>query len=80
MCRWLYGDECQVNAWVVQRQGHTALHKAAWAGNHEICAWLQNEVGLDKKCEIEDVKGHTACDIARIGGHLKLARELKSRE
>ena len=79
MCKWLYGDECQVNAWVVQRQGHTALHKAAWAGSHEICAWLQNDVGLDTKCEIEDVKGHTASDIARIGGHLKLAQELVSR-
>ena len=79
MCRWLHGEPCNVSAWVVQRQGHTALHKAAWAGSHGICAWLQEEIGLDRDCTREDVKGHTAADIARIAGHPALALELLSR-
>ena len=79
MCRWLHSEACNVSARVVQRQGHTALHKAAWAGSHAICAWLQVEVGLDPGCVREDVKGHTAADIARIAGHTALAKELLSR-
>jgi ankyrin repeat protein len=79
MCRWLHGDACNVSAWVVQRQGHTALHKAAWAGSHAICKWLQEEVGLDRECVQQDVKGHTAADIARIAGHAGLAKALVSR-
>jgi len=77
-CQFLY-EKCNVDAFAVQNQGHTALHKAAYAGAGDICEWLQNEVRLDPDCNIEDAKGHKADDLARIRGFDKLAQQLKSR-
>jgi ankyrin repeat protein len=70
--KFLY-DECSVDAFAIQNQGHSALHKAAYAGSKDICDWLQDVVGLDVHCTLEDAKGHTAEDLARIKGYLELS-------
>ena len=56
---------CGVDAFVIQNQGHTALHKAAYAGSRDICDWLMLKVGLDKMAVAQDAKGHTTVDLAR---------------
>ena len=69
-------EVCGVDAFVVQNQGHTALHKAAYAGSRDICDWLMLKVGLDKTAVAQDAKGHTAVDLARIRGFEDLAVHL----
>ena len=66
-------ETCKVDAFAIQKQGHSALHKAAYTGSKEICTWLQDVVGLDRTCVLEDAKGHKANDLARIKGHHDLA-------
>ena len=75
VCKHLY-EECSVDAFAIQNQGHSALHKAAYTGSHEICTWLQDVVGLDKQCLLEDAKGHRANDLARMKGHVDLGKYL----
>ena len=70
--KYLY-EKCQVDAFAIQNQGHSALHKAAYTGSKDICIWLQDVVGLDKTCVLEDRKCHTARDLARIKGFYELA-------
>jgi ankyrin repeat protein len=73
--KYLY-DICNVDAFAIQKQGHSALHKAAYTGSKDICTWLQDVVGLDRECILEDAKGHTADDLARIKGHHELSKYL----
>ena len=70
--KFLY-EECSVDVFAIQNQGHSALHKAAYTGSRDICAWLQDVVGLDVNCTLEDAKGHTASDLARMKGYLELS-------
>ena len=51
-------------------QGHTPLHKAAFAGNLVCCRWLARTLGvLDER---EDEAGNYAADMAELGGHAEV--------
>jgi len=58
-----------------QRQGHTPLHKAAWGGHQELCAWLFRAQGVWD--DARDAGGNFAGDIAEMAGHSALARWLR---
>ena len=75
MCKWLYED-LKLDVRLVQLQGHHTLHKAAWAGHKDVCAWLQDEIGIDPQSTVVDNKGHTASRLAEIAGHSELAEWL----
>ena len=67
MARWLHEDLGLPLRNVVQRQGHSALHKAAWGGHLELCQYLHQVAGMwDDK---PDAAGNFAADLARMGQH-----------
>jgi DnaJ-domain-containing protein 1 len=45
-----------------QRQGHSALHKAAWGGHTALLRWLHSEIGLWD--DTQDLAGNFAADLA----------------
>jgi hypothetical protein len=53
MAEWLLEAGCDFN--LIQRSGHTALHKAAWGNHKALCEWLKNRVNLWDN--IRDVAG-----------------------
>ena len=67
---------------VANDQGHNALHKAAYGGHRELCAWLQDSyrdsvgVGLDREARLTDTRGQTPVDLATKAGHHELATYL----
>jgi ankyrin repeat protein len=69
IAKWLHEDLGLPMTHVVQRQGHSALHKAAWGGNLALCRYLHERVGMwDDRC---DVAGNYAVDLARMAQHGK---------
>ncbi|KAJ1622567.1 hypothetical protein T492DRAFT_885047 [Pavlovales sp. CCMP2436] len=61
-------------------RGHNALHKAAYGGHRELCAWLQHgPPHLDAECALTDARGQTAVELARKAGFVELAQELAQR-
>lgn len=63
---------------VRQRQGHSALHKAAWGGHVALLRWLRNECGLWD--DSQDYAGNYAADLADMANderHEKVARFLR---
>ena len=67
------GEDCwrSLNA-----QGHTALHKAGFAGHADFCAWLRDARGLE---DAPDGHGNYAADLAREAGHADLCSWLRRR-
>ena len=66
IARWLH-LELKLPMQLVQRQGHSALHKAAWGGHLDLCRYLHESVGMwdDKR----DEAGNYAVDLARMAQH-----------
>ena len=70
MAKWLYQEVGLPMEHVVQRQGHSALHKAAWGGHLDLCQYLHEKVGLwDDR---PDAVGNYAVDLARMAQHNKV--------
>ena len=72
MSRWLFemGLDCRV----ANKQGHTALHKAAYKGHSMLVKWLLEVVDIDPA--LKDEGGYTPGAIAAEQGHTALARML----
>ena len=66
MAKWLH-QNVQLPMHVVQRQGHSALHKAAWGGHLELCRYLHETVGMWD--DAPDAAGNYAVDLARMAQH-----------
>lgn len=77
VCKWLRSQGVDFST--VNNQGHNALHKAAYGGHQELCQWIQDVVGLDLSCEIEDSRGQTAIDLARKAGHSTLVEWFRTK-
>lgn len=61
-----------------QRQGHSALHKAAWGGHVALLRWLRDEIGLSD--DSQDFAGNFAADLADMANderHDKVAQFLR---
>lgn len=60
MARWL-ASQPGINFFVKQRQGHTALHKAAWGGHLALVRYFREEIGMwdEKK---DDDNHHRRCN------------------
>jgi hypothetical protein len=61
-----------------QRQGHSAMHKAAWGGHVALLRWLRDEIGLLD--EAQDFAGNYAADLADMANderHTKVAEYLR---
>ena len=72
MCTWLL--VIGVNLRVINAQGHSALHKAAFNGHGAVAAWLVRYGNLD--VSVTDKEGYTAAAVARERGHDWLASTL----
>lgn len=66
LARWM--DQSLALDWrAVQKQGHNALHKAAWGGHLSLCRYYHEELGLwDDQA---DGAGNYAVDLARMAQH-----------
>jgi UPF0176 protein len=73
MCTWLH-TEHSMDFGAPNDQGHTALHKAAFAGNRAACEWMKEQSMLDSA---QDHAGNYAADKAEQGGHAVLASWLR---
>eukprot|EP01052_Picozoa_sp_SAG31_P008581 SAG31_NODE_436_length_15717_cov_5.420412_8_plen_394_part_00 len=67
--------DCGLDFELRNRQGHSPLHKAAWAGNRRFCCWLRDAVGL--RDGAVDNAGNFAADMAAMAGHPEVARWLR---
>ena len=74
VAKWLK-DKCGPQVWHIRNaQGHTPLHKAAFAGHQDLCEWLRDECScLDDRA---DDHGNFAADLAREAGQIHLAKWL----
>ena len=78
MCRWL---ACRgLDLTLRNRNGHSAVHKAAVKGNAAACAWLLGEGGLGRDHMRPDGDGNTPSRMARAEGFAELAEWLAARE
>ena len=78
MCRWL---ACRgLDLTLRNRNGHSAVHKAAVKGNAAACAWLLGEGGLGRDHLRPDGDGNTPSRMARAEGFAELAEWLVARE
>mmetsp|Transcript_41629 Transcript_41629/g.100235 ORF Transcript_41629/g.100235 Transcript_41629/m.100235 type:complete len:326 (-) Transcript_41629:15-992(-) len=61
-----------------QRQGHTALHKAAWGGHMALLRYLRNEHGLWDD-SVDDAGNYAAdlADMANTVRHTRIAKYLR---
>eukprot|EP00958_Prasinococcus_capsulatus_P009062 scaffold888_cov569-Prasinococcus_capsulatus_cf.AAC.15 len=79
MCRWLQAEGLDMH--LVNRNGHSALHKAAVKGNRDVCEWLlSDEVGLGKDHMRADSDGNTPASMAQAEGFAELALWLRGFE
>lgn len=68
MATWLHKDlQLAMKNHVLQRQGHSPLHKAAWGGHLSLCRYLHETVGLWD--DVQDAAGNYAVDLARMAQH-----------
>lgn len=77
MARWL-SSQPGITFYLEQKQGHTALHKAAWGGHLELIRYLHNEHGMWD--DGQDNAGNFAadlCDMANTPRHAKVAEYLR---
>ena len=74
VAKWLK-ERCGPGMWQVRNaQGHTPLHKAAFAGHIPLCEWLRDDIGLlDDR---PDDHGNFAADLAREAGRVDVAEWL----
>lgn len=73
LARWL--DAQGVDFQATQKQGHTALHKAAWGGHMELCRYLYQVHGMYD--DRPDGAGNYAVDLATMGKKWKVAEFLR---
>jgi ankyrin repeat protein len=74
LCAWLLARGLDIG--VLNRNGHSAIHKAAVKGNKRICEWLLSEGGLGL-CHLgADGDGNTPALMAQLEGHTTLATQL----
>lgn len=78
MCRWLAAIGLDVR--IINRNGHSALHKAAGKGQRATCEWLINEECLGADHMRADGDGNTPAVMARLEGFTALAAELEAAE
>jgi len=72
VCRWL--RERGLDLKLLNRNGHSALHKAAVKGNAATCEWLLSaEGGLGEPHLRADADGNTPALMARLEGFTELA-------
>ena len=78
MCRWLHSRG--LDATVLNRNGHSAIHKAAIKGRKDVCEWLlSDEVGLGIQHMRADCDANTPASMARAEGFEELAQWLEGR-
>ena len=79
VCRWLHHRGLDLA--LLNRNGHSALHKAAVKGRTAVCEWLLSpEVGLGARQLQADGDGNTPSLMARLEGHTALAELLLDAE
>ena len=71
MCAYL--RDVGVDLKVTNRNGHSAVHKAAVKGNRAACEWLLGVGGLGLEHLRADGDGNTPGEMARLEGHEALA-------
>ena len=71
MCAYL--RDVGVDLTVTNRNGHSAVHKAAVKGNSAACEWLLGAGGLGLEHLRADGDGNTPGEMARLEGHEALA-------
>jgi ankyrin repeat protein len=78
--QWLKTIGCSMS--LVNSNGHGALHKAAQRGRDDIVGWLVEELGdsIDFEWIGPDSDGYCPSDLAGVGGHVELARQLATVE
>jgi ankyrin repeat protein len=78
LARWL-AEQSLVDFSSRQRQGHSALHKAAWGGHVALCRYLHEEHNLWD--DAQDDAGNFAadlCDMANTARHADVANYLRN--
>ena len=65
---------------ISNKNGHSALHKAAVKGQRQACEWLIGLGGLALAQMAPDRDGNTPADIARLEGHAGLAAWLEEQQ
>lgn len=70
-CAWLRGRGLDLH--LLNRNGHSALHKAAVAGAERCARWLVDVAGLGIAQLGADGDGNTPAEMARLEGHEALA-------
>ena len=77
MLRWLAGLD-GIDFHLVQKQGHTSLHKAAWGGHLAVIHFLKETIGMIDN--LPDDAGNYAADLADMAStprHTKVAQYLR---
>ena len=77
LAKWL-AEQPKIDYHAKQRQGHSALHKAAWGGHLALIEYLRNEHGLWD--DSPDDAGNFAADLADMANtdrHTKIAQYLR---
>ncbi|ETV66769.1 hypothetical protein H257_16856 [Aphanomyces astaci] len=70
----------QLDFALINRNGHSALHKAAIKGHLEACRWLLNVAGLGWNHMQKDEDGFTPQRFAMENGHVELGAYLAQAE
>ena len=65
-----------VNVYAKQKQGHSALHKAAWGGHLRLCQYFHEVHGMYD--DSPDESGNYAADLADMGGRVEVAQYLRT--
>lgn len=79
MC--VYLRDLGLDLGLLNRNGHSALHKAANKGRLEVCQWLLGEGGLvPERHMLADMDGNTPSLMARFDGHTAVADYLEGIE
>lgn len=77
-----YLHDMGLDCGIINKNGHSALHKAAIKGNIEICQWLvgtgEGEGNLSFRHMAPDQDGFTPLLFAHANGHLALADWLRT--
>ena len=83
VCRYLLSLGCDFT--LVNRNGHSSLHKAAQRGKEDVCRWLVNGEEIRgsitrQKHMGKDGEGFTPSALADVEGHSELASWLREVE